>query len=120
MSRPATMPRRGEVWWADLDPVVGRELGRKIRPVLIVSNDDVNQGPSEKVIVVPSTTQEHQIPSRVRWAVRTPRGTITSFFSCEDVRGISVQRLRDRLGTTTVPASVMAQVEQALRVLLVL
>jgi mRNA-degrading endonuclease toxin of MazEF toxin-antitoxin module len=41
----AGLPRRGELWLAALDPVVGREQGGR-RPVLIVSTDPVNTGPS--------------------------------------------------------------------------
>jgi len=112
------MPRRGEVWWADLDPVVGRELGRKIRPVLVISNNAMNDGPSEKVIVVPSTTQSGGAPSKVPFTVRTAQGPRTSFFCCEDVRGVSTERLRRRMASTLVPASVLARVEDALRTLM--
>jgi len=55
------MPKRGEVWWTDLDPVVGRELGRKIRPVVIVLDDELNRSGAEKVVVVPSTTQPREV-----------------------------------------------------------
>ena len=112
------MPRRGEVWWADLDPVVGRELGRKVRPVLVVSNDAMNAGPSEKVIVVPSSTQGAAAPSRIAFTVRTAQGPRTSYFCCEDVRGISTERLRNRMASSLVPGPVLAQVEDALRTLM--
>jgi mRNA interferase MazF len=112
------MPRRGEVWWADLDPVIGRELGRKIRPVLVVSNDAMNAGPSEKLIVVPSTTQGAAAPSRIAFTVRTAHGPRTSFFCCEDVRSISTERLRHRMSSSLVPGSVLTQVEDTLRTLM--
>jgi mRNA interferase MazF len=109
------MPRRGEVWWADLDPVVGRELGRKIRPVLVISTDAMNDGPAEKVIVVPSTTQSRGAPSEVPFTTRTAQGLRRSVFCCEDVRSISVERLRGRMAPTVVPRPVLSQVETALR-----
>jgi mRNA interferase MazF len=112
------MARRGEVWWADLDPVVGRELGRKIRPVLVISTDAMNEGPSEKLIVVPSTTRGRGAPSEISFTVRTAQGPRTSYFCCEDVRGISVARLRGRMAPTPVPGPVLERVEQALRVLM--
>jgi PemK-like, MazF-like toxin of type II toxin-antitoxin system len=57
-------PVRGEVWDVDLKPVLGHEQGR-IRPALIVSVDQFNQGPSGLVIVVPMTTEEGRIlPAR--------------------------------------------------------
>ncbi|TAN53563.1 MAG: type II toxin-antitoxin system PemK/MazF family toxin [Methylococcaceae bacterium] len=45
--------RRGEVYWVDLEPVVGTEI-KKIRPALVVSPDDMNQI-LPRVIVVPLT-----------------------------------------------------------------
>jgi mRNA-degrading endonuclease toxin of MazEF toxin-antitoxin module len=62
------IPRRGEVWWAVLDPVIGQELGGHIegepRPVVVVSADDMNTGPSGKVLVVPMPHQPWTCP---RW-----------------------------------------------------
>ncbi|MGH2352208.1 MAG: type II toxin-antitoxin system PemK/MazF family toxin [Chloroflexota bacterium] len=100
---------------------MGRELGRKPRPVLIVSDDDaVNQTPFEKVIVVPATTQQHKIACHVPWTVRTPRGPRTTYICCEDVRSISTEhaRLKHQIGIQPVPAEVMAGVEDWLVVLL--
>jgi len=34
-------PRQGEIYWASLDPTIGREIAKR-RPVLIVSPDDAN------------------------------------------------------------------------------
>jgi mRNA-degrading endonuclease toxin of MazEF toxin-antitoxin module len=88
------VPLRGEVWWADLDPVVGRELGYKIRPVLILSNDRVNTTPTRRVVVVPGTTVRHPAAYQVAWTFRYPRrGLQTGYFSCLDVRSIAVERL---------------------------
>jgi mRNA interferase MazF len=106
------------VWWADLDPVVGRELGRKIRPVLIVSTDDMNHGDSEKVIVVPMTTRAHGRPSHVPTPARIAGRPGHAYVCCEDVRSISVERLGNRMERGGVPTRVLAEVEQWLRVLL--
>ena len=35
-------PRQGEIYWASLDPTIGREIAKR-RPVLIVSPDDMNR-----------------------------------------------------------------------------
>jgi mRNA interferase MazF len=114
------VPRRGEIYWADLDPVVGHELGRKIRPVVIVSSDEMNSSPAEKVIIVPTTTQPHNVPSRVAWDVRTPAGIRRSYFCCDDVRSISVERTRGRIGLGTIPGAIMTEIEKILRSLLAL
>jgi mRNA interferase MazF len=89
------VPLRGEVWWADLDPVVGRELGRKIRPVLILSNDRVNAAPTRRVVAVPATSVRHPASYQVAWTFRHPRrpGPQTGYFSCLDVRSIALERL---------------------------
>ena len=108
------------MWWVDLDPVVGTELGRKVRPAVIVSDDEMNQSRLEKVIVVPSTSQEHAVRWRVLWEVHTPRGLRRAFFCCDDVRSISVERLRGRIGTGSLPQAVMSEIERVLLALLAL
>jgi mRNA-degrading endonuclease toxin of MazEF toxin-antitoxin module len=115
----ALRPRRGEVWTADLDPVVGRELGRKVRPVLVVSSDEMNLGRFERVMVVPSTSQQHEIPCHVEWqAVRqSDRTRMTSYFCCEDLRSVSVLRLQRRILPSVAPG-VLATVEDWLKTLL--
>jgi mRNA interferase MazF len=114
-------PQRGDVWLADLDPTVGRELGRIPRPVLIVSDDVMNQGAFQRVIVVPSTTKQHDIPCHVPLARRLPNGgQVTSYFCCEDVRSISVLRLQRLLTREPIPPRVMSEVEQWLRTLMAL
>jgi mRNA interferase MazF len=108
---PSSTPRRGEVWWFDPDPVRGRELGRKIRPGLVVSIDEVNAGPSEKLIVVPGTSVSHGIPSHIRFSYCFRGQPATMYFCCEDVRAISVERLLGRMGSRVVPPSVLRDVE---------
>ena len=112
------MPERGELWWVDLDPVVGRELGRKIWPAVIVSCDELYGSGLEKLVVVPGTTQEHEVPWRVQWAYRTPQGPRHTYFCCDDVRAISTERLRGRIGTSAIPPTVMRRIEETLKLLL--
>ena len=108
-------PRRGEVWYADLDPVVGHEQGGR-RPVLIVSADHLNAGPAEIVIALAITS----IDRGIIWhtPVQPPEGGLRmrSVIMCEDIRAISKQRLGRQLGT--VSDDTMAQVEFNLQRLL--
>jgi mRNA interferase MazF len=91
-----------------------------VRPALIVSVDEFNQGPAEKVIVVPCTSQEYPIPSHVRFDYTDTRdgSRVTTYFCCEDVRSISVERLKVRMAPRPIPARIMAQIEERLRTLL--
>ena len=57
-------PVRGEVWDVNLDPVLGDEQGGK-RPALVVSVNEFNQGPSGLVTVVPITSKDRGVRSRV-------------------------------------------------------
>lgn len=92
-------PKQGEVWYFDPDPVVGTELGKKVRPALIISCDDMNYGTSGLVIVIPMTSKNKGIDSHVR--IDPPNGGLskTSFLLCEQIRAISKDRLGDKIGT---------------------
>ncbi len=108
--------RRGEIWIADLDPVVGHEQGRR-RPVLIVSTDRFNQGSASLVIVVPLTTADRHLSSHVE--ILPPDGGVKQrcFAMCEMVRSISKDRLTGvRWGRVSDP--IMRAVEDRLTVLL--
>lgn len=90
---------QGDIWLFDPDPVKGSELGKKIRPCLIISHNLLNKGPSGLVIIVPFTSVSKKIPSHI--CVNPPEGglTITSFAMCEQIRCISKERLVKHLGT---------------------
>lgn len=79
-------PRRGEIYWASLEPVVGSEQGGK-RPVIVVQNDVGNQH-SATTIVVPVTSSPAKAWYRVN--VRLPEGTLSkpSVAKCSQVRTI--------------------------------
>ena len=91
-------PLQGEIWLFDPDPVKGNEIGKKVRPALVVSNNLMNKGPSGLVIVVPITSKDKKIPSHIR--IDPPQGgvNVPSFAVCEQVRSISKHRLVKRLG----------------------
>ncbi len=109
-------PVRGEIWSANLSPVVGHEQDG-MRPVLIVSNDTFNASPAERVVVVPITSKGGQRPYRV--AVTPPDGGLTmpGWVLCDQIRSISTERLRTCSGA--ISDAVLAEVEDQLALLLV-
>jgi mRNA interferase MazF len=93
--------RPGDVWLADLNPVVGSEQAGR-RPVMIVSGPLHLTLPHAVAFVVPITSRDrglrHQIP------ITSPvsgLSTLPSFTRPEDARAISYQRLILRLGAVT-------------------
>jgi len=109
-------PVCGQVWDVDLEPVLGHQLGR-MRPALIVSVDQFNQGPSGLVIIVPITSKDKRIRSQV--AIEAGEGGLKarSYAMCEAVRSISVERLiRRREGAVSLDT--MKKVAYCLQVLL--
>jgi mRNA interferase MazF len=108
-------PDRGEIWEADLNPPRGHEQGGT-RPVLVVSVDLFNQGPSGLVIVVPISTKDRRVRSQVPIEADEGGLRIKSFLKCEAIRSISIQRLQGRWGV--VSTATMSAVEDRLRILL--
>jgi mRNA interferase MazF len=90
-------PSRGDIWMVNLDPVTGHEQAG-IRPALIVSVDELNHGPAELVTMLPITTTERDLASRVR--IPNGEGGLweTSYVKCEEVRTVSKNRLVRKLG----------------------
>jgi mRNA interferase MazF len=99
MNNQNHQPKQREIWLFDPDPVVGKELGCKPRPALIISNNMLNQGPSNMVIIVPCTSKNKYIPSHIR--IEPPNGGVNaiSFAVCEQLRSISKERLIKKIGT---------------------
>jgi mRNA interferase MazF len=106
---------RGEIWDADLNPVLGHEQGGT-RPVLIVSVDAFHQGPSGLVIVAPISSKDMRVRSHV--PVESGEGGLSAqgFIKCEAIRSIIAQRLISRWGAVT-PATMIA-VQDCLRILM--
>lgn len=105
MASKKSNPLQGEIWLFDPDPVKGNEIGKKVRPAFVVSNNLLNKGPSGLVIVVPITSKDKRIPSHIR--IDPPQGgvKVPSFAICEQIRSISKSRLVKKLGkvqSTTV------------------
>ncbi|MCI9136440.1 MAG: hypothetical protein HFH48_02585 [Lachnospiraceae bacterium] len=109
--------KRGQVYYADLRPVVGSEQGG-IRPCLIIQNDMGNTH-SPTVIVVPMTTQNKaNIPTHIAVSPEDYCLDINTTILLEQLRTIDKSRLRDFVGRLS--DSTMQKVDEALRISLAL
>lgn len=108
-------PSRGEIWFVDFNPIRGHEQAG-LRPALVVSTDQFNQGPADLAVVAPLTTRDRGVPLHVR--VDPPDGGIreASFVMTEALRSVSTDRFDNRKGT--VADATMREVEDRIRVLL--
>ena len=91
----ATFPRRYAVYFADLNPTVGGEI-RKVRPVVVVSQDEMNQY-LDTVVVCPLTTALHP---KWRSRLQVQCAGKEAEIAVDQIRAISKQRigrLLDRL-----------------------
>ena len=90
--------RRGEIYYADLSPVVGSEQGG-MRPVLIVQNDIGNRH-SPTVIAAAITSQQNKtrLPTHIEISARDYGLSRKSVVLLEQIRTLDKRRLRERMG----------------------
>lgn len=109
-------PSRGEIWYANLDPVAGHEQAGR-RPCLIISDDRNNHGPSGLVVILPLTRTKRANPFHV--PIDPPEGGVTSssVILCDQIRTISSEeRFTEKWGDVT-PAT-MRKVEDRIKIFL--
>ncbi len=96
--------KRGEIWWAELEPPAGR------RPVLLLSRDEA-YSVRDLVIVAPVTTRVRHIPSEVPLNLEDglPKPCVINL---DTITTIAKVNLRDKL--TTLSAEKQEAVEVAL------
>ncbi len=91
---------RGEVYYADLDPVIGHEQGG-IRPVLIIQNDTGNYH-SPTIIVIAVTRRAFKKPKQPTHVVLDDaQGLAPSLFMSEVIRTIDKRRVQSYVGRLT-------------------
>lgn len=105
---------RGELYTADLDPVVGSEQGGR-RPVLVVQNDQGNRfSPTVIVLALTSQLQKARLPTHVTIRAEQTGLSRDSVAMAEQLRTLDKQRLGPRIGR--LPAEEMRRVDEALRI----
>ena len=108
------MVKRGDIYFADLSPVVGSEQGG-MRPVLIVQNDTGNRH-SPTVIAAAITSQmgKAKLPAHIELHGRSVGLNRDSVILLEQIRTIDKSRLRERMGR--LDKGTMSEVDSALAV----
>ena len=106
--------KRGDIFYADLSPVVGSEQGG-IRPVMIIQNDVGNRhSPTVICAAITSKMNKAKLPTHVEIDASKYHLVKNSVVLLEKVRTIDKQRLKDFI--CHVDNKLMCQVENALRV----
>ena len=90
--------KRGDIFYADLSPVVGSEQGG-VRPVLIVQNDTGNRH-SPTVIAAAITSQmgKAKLPTHIDISGQNAGLSRDSVILLEQIRTIDKQRLKEKMG----------------------
>lgn len=110
--------RRGEIRLVNLDPVRGSEANKR-RPAVVVSNDRANATATRLgrgvITVVPVTSNLDRVfPFQARLPAAVTGLNRDSKAQAEQVRSVALERVGNALGM--VPADIMADIDEALRV----
>ncbi|MBR6653389.1 MAG: type II toxin-antitoxin system PemK/MazF family toxin [Oscillospiraceae bacterium] len=106
--------KRGDIYYADLSPVVGSEQGG-MRPVLIVQNDVGNKhSPTVIAAAITSQINKAKLPTHIELGARTYGLSKDSVILLEQIRTIDKKRLKDRMGK--LDDKLMNQVDNAIAV----
>ena len=106
--------RRGELYYADLSPVVGSEQGG-VRPVLVVQNDVGNKySPTVIAAAVTSKMTKARLPTHIEIAGNSYGLARDSVVLLEQIRTLDKRRLKERIGALS--EQTMRKVDGALLV----
>lgn len=106
--------RRGDIFYADLRPVVGSEQGG-IRPVLIIQNDVGNRhSPTVICAAITSKMNKAKLPTHIEIDANTYDIVRDSVILLEQLRTIDKQRLKDKV--CHLDQDILRQVNKALQI----
>lgn len=106
--------KRGDIYYADLSPVVGSEQGG-VRPVLIIQNDVGNRhSPTVICAAITSRMNKAKLPTHVEISTKKYQIVKNSVVLLEQIRTIDKQRLREYV--CHVDYELMDKVEEALKI----
>ena len=106
--------RRGDIYYADLRPVVGSEQGG-VRPVLIIQNDVGNKhSPTVICAAITSKMNKAKLPTHVELSARQCDMVRDSVILLEQLRTIDKQRLREKI--CHIDENLQEKVNESLRI----
>ena len=106
--------RRGDIYYADLRPVIGSEQGG-VRPVLIIQNDVGNKhSPTVICAAITSKMNKAKLPTHVELNARQCDMVRDSVILLEQLRTIDKQRLREKI--SHIDGEMQDRADEALRV----
>lgn len=106
--------RRGDIFFADLSPVVGSEQGGT-RPVLVLQNDIGNQySPTTIAAAITSQISKAKLPTHVEVTAKGSGLEKDSVILLEQIRTIDKTRLREKV--TSLNEEIMNKVAQAVEI----
>ncbi len=109
-----TNVRRGDIYYADLSPVVGSEQGG-VRPVLIIQNDTGNRhSPTVIAAAITSQVNKAKLPTHIELSSGSYGLSKNSVVLLEQIRTLDKRRLRERMGR--IDGSIMDEIDAAIAV----
>ena len=106
--------KRGDIYYADLSPVVGSEQGG-VRPVLIIQNDIGNRySPTVIAAAITSRSTKANLPTHIRLMANESGLAKDSVVLLERIRTIDKRRLKERMGSLDLGE--MGKVDEALSI----
>lgn len=106
--------KRGDIYYADLSPVVGSEQGG-IRPVLVVQNDIGNKySPTVIVAAITSQINKAKLPTHIEISAEEYGLTKDSVILLEQIRTIDKKRLKEKIGNLS--EDLMKKVDECIQV----
>lgn len=108
------MIRRGDIYYADLSPVVGSEQGG-VRPVLVIQNNVGNKhSPTIICAAITSKMNKAKLPTHIEISTKDYKIVRNSVILLEQIRTIDKQRLKEYV--CHIDGTTMQKVDRAIRV----
>lgn len=108
------MIRRGDIYYADLSPVIGSEQGG-IRPVLVIQNNVGNKhSPTIICAAITSKMNKAKLPTHIEISSKDYKIVRNSVILLEQIRTIDKQRLKEYV--CHIDGTTMQKVDRAIRV----